>query len=234
MNFYVYKITDIKTNQFYIGSRSCSMDIHSDNYMGSMVTWKPENYNRLKKEIIKDGFSTMESTLEYESKLISEYINNPLNENYYIPNKGFHTFGRKRTKEEKERISEIHSGKEITQKHRDAISRKVSGELNPMYGKTHSSDTIEKIRKKAIGRFVSETTKQKLSELHSGENHIFYGKKRTELHKPIYQYSKDGILIGEWDYIKQAAEELGISAGNISNCCSGRIKTYKGYKWRYK
>lgn len=33
---------------------------------------------------------------------------------------------------------------------------------------------------------------------------------------------------------KEASRELGYDASNISKCCSGAIKTYKGFKWKYK
>ena len=40
MNYYVYKITDIKTGEFYIGKRQCDCDIKEDSYMGSGVKIK--------------------------------------------------------------------------------------------------------------------------------------------------------------------------------------------------
>jgi len=92
---YVYKITDPKTGQFYIGSRTCDCKPENDTgYLGSMITWNPEDENRLQKEIIKNGFDDREGALEYEAKLIEQHIDNELNENYYIPTKGFHTTGK--------------------------------------------------------------------------------------------------------------------------------------------
>jgi hypothetical protein len=35
-NYYVYKVVDPKTNQFYYGSRGCHCDPNDDKYMGSM------------------------------------------------------------------------------------------------------------------------------------------------------------------------------------------------------
>ena len=35
----------------------------------------------------------MNNAIEYESELIGKDIDNPLNENYYIPTEGFHTDG---------------------------------------------------------------------------------------------------------------------------------------------
>lgn len=33
---------------------------------------------------------------------------------------------------------------------------------------------------------------------------------------------------------KEASRELGYDVSNICKCCSGKIKTYKGFKWKYK
>jgi hypothetical protein len=60
--------------------------------MGSMVTWKPNKENLIK-EILKDDFNSRDELMEYESNIIKENINNPLNRNYHIPNKGFHMDG---------------------------------------------------------------------------------------------------------------------------------------------
>lgn len=90
--FYAYKVTDKTTNEFYYGSRSCYGNPNTDAYMGSMVTWKPNKKNLIK-EIIKDDFNSRDELMQFESTIIKENINNPLNRNYHIPNKGFHTDG---------------------------------------------------------------------------------------------------------------------------------------------
>jgi hypothetical protein len=92
MKHYVYKIIDIKTGEFYIGSRTHRTP-KNDKYMGSYKVWKPDDKNRLLKEIISDKFETRADAIEFESQLISKYIDNPLNRNYNIPNKGFNTTG---------------------------------------------------------------------------------------------------------------------------------------------
>jgi ribosomal protein L37AE/L43A len=92
MKHYVYKIIDPITNEFYFGSRSHINPI-KDNYMGSYKVWKPDDKNRLLKEIISDKFETRADAIEFESQLISKYIDNSLNRNYNIPNKGFNTTG---------------------------------------------------------------------------------------------------------------------------------------------
>ena len=52
--------------------------------------------------------------------------------------------------------------------------------------------------------------------------------------KPILQYSLNNILIKEWNSNISASKELNISAGHISQVCSGKRHTAGGYIWRYK
>lgn len=51
--------------------------------------------------------------------------------------------------------------------------------------------------------------------------------------RKVAQYDKQGNLIKIWEYIKQAADELGISHSHISACCRGKRKTCGGYVWKY-
>lgn len=51
--------------------------------------------------------------------------------------------------------------------------------------------------------------------------------------KPIIQMSKENDIIKTWDCASTAAKELGLTFGNISACCYGKIKTCGGYKWRF-
>ena len=89
MKYYVYKLEDKKSGEFYFGSRTCRTNIEDDNYMGSPVTWKPNKKN-LKKVILKSNFENREDALLYEKKLVEENIKHPLNRNYSIPTKGFY------------------------------------------------------------------------------------------------------------------------------------------------
>ena len=87
--FYVYKVTDIYTNEYYIGSRKFDGDIMEDKYLGSPYTWKP-NVKNLKKVIIQSDFKSMEEAILYERYIIIGCIDDPLNRNYSIPNGRFH------------------------------------------------------------------------------------------------------------------------------------------------
>ena len=52
--------------------------------------------------------------------------------------------------------------------------------------------------------------------------------------KPIYQYTKEGIYIREWDSIRQAGECLKLHRTDITQCCKERRKSAGGFAWKYK
>lgn len=62
--------------------------------------------------------------------------------------------------------------------------------------------------------------------------HSVYVLKRGVQLTPISQFSKDGYFIKTWLCPAEAAEKLGVSAGNIWCCANGRRKTTGGFKWR--
>ena len=172
MYHYVYKLEHIETKQFYIGSRTSVKHPSLDSYMGSMKTWTPDK-TKLKKIIIKDDFDDRESATLYESVLIQENILDTLNENYYIPTKGFNTIGQVTVRNKggdtfnvsindpryisgelisisygihlnKVPVKDIDGNKFSVSKD---DPRYISGELIPLSkGRKHSNETKEKLR----------------------------------------------------------------------------------------
>lgn len=192
MKHYVYKLTDPITKQFYIGSRSHE-DPDNDDYMGSMKTWIPEDETRLVKQIIKDDFETREDAIEFESDMIKDNIDNPLNENYHIPTKGFSVQGMKKSPEEvqamRKRLKEYYKHnkhpwygrshtpeaiKKMKENHADVSGKnhplygKV-GKLNPQYGRKRTKAQKLNISNSLKGRTLDEETKLKISESHKGK-----------------------------------------------------------------
>lgn len=51
--------------------------------------------------------------------------------------------------------------------------------------------------------------------------------------KKIKQYDIKGNFIKLWDSTMDIERELNIVHNNISACCLGKLKTYKGYIWRF-
>ena len=102
----------------------------------------------------------------------------------------------------------------------------IGGEGGGMYKKHHSEKSKLKISKARKIMGFSDLHRQHISESKSGTNHHFA--------KPVYQYSKDGQFIKKWDYMNDAAINLNLSKGNISQVCLGQRKTCGGYKWTYQ
>lgn len=97
-------------------------------------------------------------------------------------------------------------------------------------------DKISKLRK---GRKHTQETKDKIGKANSI---ALKGRKQSQKHiekvakarqKPIIQLTKEGEFIKHWGSAKQAGEELNINKSQITQCCKGRFKTAKGFKWRY-
>lgn len=53
--------------------------------------------------------------------------------------------------------------------------------------------------------------------------------------KTVLQYTKEGELVAEYVSANEAARQLGVNShSHIGECCRGKIKSYKGYIWKYK
>lgn len=67
---------------------------------------------------------------------------------------------------------------------------------------------------------------------------INYGQRAHKYSKsrmiPILQIGKDGRTVAEWESAKTAGSALGFHAGTLTNACRGKIRSYKGFLWKYK
>jgi len=252
MNYYVYKITNTLTNEYYIGSRECECSIKDDTYYGSPVTWDlPKNKDILNKEILKDDFSNRDDAVKYEAKLIKENIKDNLNKNYYIPGHGFYKGmeNKSHTKEARRKISEA-----VKEWHRN---HNIKGDKNPFYGKKHTDEVKSIISKKNKEYYKNNDVWNKgkempeLSELRkrwheendiSGENHPMYGKShRKETKRKMSNNHADFsgknnprarkiIVIKSdkiYDTLKEASNELDVSMVTLIKHCKDRVKNPK-------
>ena len=81
--------------------------------------------------------------------------------------------------------------------------------------------------------FLTDNTKQKLREINLGKS-IPQEIKIKMSKGGVEQYSLDGVLLNTYISLQEAATQTGLYKGNISSACTGRLKTYGGFKWRYK
>jgi hypothetical protein len=54
------------------------------------------------------------------------------------------------------------------------------------------------------------------------------------LSKPVVQMTLDNIIVSNFAGASEAARQIGINQGGISQCCNGKCRTYYGFKWQYK
>lgn len=55
----------------------------------------------------------------------------------------------------------------------------------------------------------------------------------SKISKPVMQMDKDLNVIAVYKS-GVSCEKFGFNSASISKCCKGKLKTYKGYIWRYK
>lgn len=123
------------------------------------------------------------------------------------------------------------------------------GELNGMYGKSHSNETRNLLsakltgNKHRLGRIASAETKHKLSEIargRTGNANSFFGKQHSEESKKRIAASKIGkkptntnrIEIDGITYQSQAdaAKALGVAVGTITYRLKSNNKRFSGYR----
>lgn len=64
---------------------------------------------------------------------------------------------------------------------------------------------------------------------------INYGTRNEKISKPVLQLDKEkDAIISEYQSAKEAERKLNIDHSNITRCCNGKQKTYKGFKWKFK
>ena len=57
---------------------------------------------------------------------------------------------------------------------------------------------------------------------------------RNVLSKKVIQFTLNNEFIAEYPSTIEAARQTGFNQRNISKACNGKLKTYKGYVWKFK
>ena len=76
---------------------------------------------------------------------------------------------------------------------------------------------------------VAENNKHKFDVLGKYRTKESYDCMRVE----IFCYNTNGLFICKFKSVTEAAINMNLSFGNISNCCRGRLKNYRGYVFSY-
>ena len=140
--------------------------------------------------------------------------------------------GKQLSEEHKRKISESQKGKQFSEEHKRKISEYRKGKRSPMCGKQLSEEHKRKISESQKGKQLSEEHKRKISESQKGKQ--FSEEHKRKMSKPVVQIdSTSNEIVRVWESGIEAERQCGFNNGSISNCCNGRSKTYKGYKWMF-
>lgn len=232
---FVYITTCLVNGKKYLGQRVYRGNWQS--YIGSGIAFKKavkkygrENFIR---EIIKDCYTADElNEAEKELSIAYDVVEN---ENFYNlvygggtsagwkpseetrrkiskSNKGNNSawYGRKHTKEEKEKIGKAHKGKIV------------------------SDETRQKIAEKHRGMKATERARQNMSKAQKGKNNGMWGRQQTEKAKTARSKAVVCLETGIKYYsVREAERKTGISRTNIGHMLNGDQKTAGGYHWKY-
>ena len=108
-------------------------------------------------------------------------------------------------------------------------------------GGLHPEKLAESTKKKMsishIGLPRDEKYRKNISEAKKGKKNGMYGKtgKLNPTSRAVIAM-KDGVLVGMFDSMKEANENLGLPNGafkNISACCHGKRRIAYGYTWSF-
>jgi len=215
---YIYKLIDPVTNEYYYGSRTCKCKPDLDNYMGSYISWKPEDPKRLVKIILKSNFKTRELALQAEAKIIIKNIKDYKCTNINIPGKKFHTTGLATVKDKDNNI--------LIVKVNDP--RYLNGELvGIIKGKINVKDKNGKYFQ------VNKDDPRYLSGKLTGHHKGLIGK-LSPSSKAVLQYDLTGKYLNRFDSCKQAAEHVNRDISKISQCCKFNRFRCAGYIWFFE
>lgn len=220
----IYKITNLITNKFYIGSTN---NFHLRKYSHLNHLRKNKHCNKiLQNSWNKHGetnftFEIIEHTTQSNLMILEQYYldlykpyNNDVGYNISklaIPN----NFGVKHITNQipwnkgLKLPSSWNKDKKLTDEHKNKLSKSA------------------KLRKRTP---CSDETKIKISLKQKGKNGNNYGKPTNR--KKIYQLDLDGKLIREYDYLMEV-NNYGFNFKKVSAVALGKNKTHKNYKWSY-
>lgn len=228
-NFYIYMYYFIDSGEvFYIGKGKGNRyldTVHSRNkYFKNIINKYGDNVGvKFYIENISE-----EEAFNLERKLIKEYWKKgECKANFHEGGRGGNT-GNYDNPERSRKLSES--------------AKKRVGNLNPMYGKTHSDETKKYLREINLGRTLSEEHKQKLIEANRGRkktqselekiSKINKGKKmsneqRNKMMISLSEYRYDIFLDNEWitsilghtDLYRFCKKEFGISRTIVDKIC---------------
>lgn len=241
-NYYLYKHT-CPNGKVYIGITLKNPSYRWNNgkgYVGSYFYNAIVKYgwDNITHEILFDSL-TKEEAESKEIELIAKHKSNQREFGYNIANGGrVHCV----SEETKKKISLANKGRRQTQEEKEKRRLSLVGRKYPRdvveriaqknRGQKRTSEQIERSRTAHIGQIpwnkgvpCTEEAKRHLREINTGGN--------SPRAKKVYQFTKNGDFVKEWESVSVAGKTLGINSNSIAVCARGEYKSAGGYVWSY-
>jgi len=103
---------------------------------------------------------------------------------------------------------------------------------NNWLGRTHSQESKDKMSESKKGKRFSKEVNLKKGRKGRISNRKGIISKDNPKSVRVVQITKDGLFVKNWDCLMDIKRELNYHIGNVSSCMSGKLNTYKGYKWK--
>lgn len=217
------------SGKMYIGMTRQSLTKRFDNGRGYKNCYrfakaiKKYGWENIKHILIKDNL-TEEEAKAMEISLISKF-DTTNNKNGYncsvggnIPNI---------TNETRRKRSELAKGRILSEKVKNKIRESNKN-------KFVSLETRKRMSESHKGKKLSKETIEKMKNAHKGrkcsKQWIENANKRK--YKKVEMYDMNNNYIKTFNSIKEACEQTGAKAGNITKCIQGQRKSCAGYMWK--
>lgn len=245
-NYYCVYIHTNKTNgKVYIGQTCQDINQRWRNgkgYVNNKLFYKAiqkYGWDNFEHKVIFTGLTKDEAD-KTEIELISFYASNNPDKGYNLTIGGDGTNGYRHTDEARNKISELQTGRILTETWKTHIGESLKGENAPWYNKSFSKEHRKHLSDAHIGQTPSmgflgkkhsEETKKRMSNIKMG-----HGVSQETKNKIGIANSKKVKCIETgmvYSGLPEASLKTGCPKSGISMCCNGKQNSCKGYHWEY-
>lgn len=230
----VYIIKNLINNKVYVGSASNfqrrfylhKRELNNNNHHSNHLqkSWNKYGSSNFEFIILENTECVKDVLLQTEQKYIDLYKSSNRKYGYNINPNAESSLGVKRSDEYKRKSSESRKGK-------------ISGDKNPMFGKSVYSVWVEKYGIEEADKMQKEANKKNSDSNKGkgkGEKNLIISALNKQKTRPVLQYDLNNTFIKEWNSITEAADYLKTTPKTIRKIClSGDAKKHN-FIWKYK
>lgn len=233
---YIYKITNLITNEIYIGQTASSPEARWKQHIRESydaLHGKRRSFPMFHRSIIVYGQDS------FKCEVVEECPESKLNERELFWINYFNTFeqGYNIGIPKKTNKDEVYTSKKINQK---VIQYSLDGKFLKIFENAKDAAERNNVHPSNIRRACAQEYSQS-----GGFQWRWYKENFDKQIDPIpsskqipkrkvQQFSKTGHLLAEFDSISEAAKSIDTKYINIYNCCNNKTKTSQGFIWKYK